>query len=125
MEKWVHGSSALGKVQFQTAKETPPNLTCICPLVAAPQFEYNEYFPNGVLRTEYVQQLDGLGFGMSPILLANPVYNTTWAFAENANYYPASINVPCLMIGGWYDHTIEQMLPFFNGSEHNHLWCQR
>jgi len=32
------GPSALGKVQFQTAKENPPNLTCICPLVAASQF---------------------------------------------------------------------------------------
>lgn len=109
------GPSALGKIQFQTAKENPTHLVCICPLVAGPQYEYNEYFPNGVLRTEYVQQLDGLGFGMSPILLANPVHNATWAYAENVNYYPSNINVPCLMIGGWYDHTIEQMLPFFNG----------
>ncbi len=108
------GPSALGKVQFQTAKENPASLTCICPLVAGPQFDYDEYYPNGVLRTEFVEQLDGLGFGISPLLLANPVFNPTWTFVENANYYPSSIQVPCFMIGGWYDHNIEVMLPFFN-----------
>lgn len=108
------GPSALGKVQFQTAKENPAALTCICPLVAGPQFDYDEYFPNGVCRTEFIEQLDGLGFGLSPILMANPVFNPTWTFAENANFYPTAIQVPCFMIGGWYDHNIEVMLPFFN-----------
>ncbi len=109
------GPSALGKVQFQTAKENPPHLTCICPLVAGPQFDYGEYYPNGCLRTEYVQQLDGLGFGISPFLITQPVHNATWTFVENQNYYPTSINVPCFMIGGWYDHNIEVMLEMFNG----------
>lgn len=108
------GPSALGKVQFQTAKENPAALTCICPLVAGPQFDYDEYFPNGVLRTEFVEQLDGLGFGLSPFIVANPVFSPTWTFVESANFYPSSIQVPCFMIGGWYDHNIEVMLPFFN-----------
>ncbi|HKR05226.1 MAG TPA: CocE/NonD family hydrolase [Bacteroidia bacterium] len=108
------GPSALGRVQFQTARENPPHLTCICPLVAGPQYDYTEYYPHGDLRTEYVQQLDVLGFGLSPILLAHPVHDLTWAFAENANFYPDSIKVPCFMIGGWYDHTVESMIPFFN-----------
>jgi predicted acyl esterase len=108
------GPSALGKAQFLTAKENPPHLTCMVPLVAAPQYEYLEYYPGGVYRTEYVEQLDALGYGMSPILLANPVYNITWAFAESANFYPTSIKVPTFMIGGWYDHNIELMLAFFN-----------
>ncbi len=109
------GPSALGKVQFQTAKENPPHLTCICPLVAGPQFDYDEYYPNGCLRTEYVQQLDGLGFGLSPFLITQPVHNPTWTFVENQNYYPSSINVPCFMIGGWYDHNVEVMIEMFNG----------
>jgi predicted acyl esterase len=109
------GPSALGKVQFQTAKENPPHLTCICPLVAGSQFDYDEYYPNGCLRTEYVQQLDGLGFGLSPFIVSQPVHNITWTFVENQNYYPASIQVPCFMIGGWYDHNIEVMLELFNG----------
>ena len=113
------GPSALGRVQFMTAKENPPHLTCINPSVAGPQYNYLEYFPGGVYRTEYVEQLDGLGFGMSPILLANPIYNLLWTGAEQANYYPDSIRVPTFMIGGWYDHTIVNMLDFFNGIKTN------
>lgn len=108
------GASALGKVQYQTAKGNPPHLTCICPLVAAPQFEYNEYFPNGALRTEYVQQLDVLGFGLSTGLMAHPIKDTYWNFVESANDYPDSIQVPCFMIGGWYDHNTQLMLDFYN-----------
>jgi predicted acyl esterase len=108
------GPSALGRVQFQTAQKNPPNLTCICPLVAGPQYDYTEYFPNGCLRTEYVEQLDGLGFGMSAGIMPHPIHDATWTFVENANYYPTAIKVPALMIGGWYDHTIQFMLPFFN-----------
>jgi predicted acyl esterase len=107
------GPSALGKVQFQTAQKNPPHLTCICPLVAGPQFNYSEYFPNGALRTEYVEQLDGLGFGLSATLMAHPYYDNTWTFAESLNFYPDSIRIPAFMIGGWYDHNVEVMLPFF------------
>lgn len=107
------GASALGKVQYQTAKGNPPHLTCICPLVAAPQFEYNEYFPNGTLRTEYVQQLDVLGFGLTPGLMAHPIKDNYWNFAEDANDYPDSIQVPCFMIGGWYDHNTQLMMDFY------------
>lgn len=109
------GPSALGKVQFQTAKENPPHLKCICPLVAGPQFEYTEYYPNGCYRTEYVEQLDGLGFGLSPFVLAYPTHNLIWTYgAENPNFYPDSIFVPAFMIGGWYDHNVELMMEFFN-----------
>lgn len=109
------GPSALGKVQFQTAKEQPPHLVCGVPLVAGSQFNYDEYYPGGALRTEYVEQLDGLGFGVSGIILANQVYNITWQFAENQNYYPSQIQVPMFMIGGWYDHNVEVMMQLFDG----------
>ncbi|MFL5765500.1 MAG: CocE/NonD family hydrolase [Bacteroidia bacterium] len=109
------GPSALGKIQFQTAQANPANLVCICPLVAGPQFDYDEYYTNGTLKTEFVEQLDGLGFGLSAFIVPNPVHNASWNFAETSNYYPAAIQVPAFMIGGWYDHNIEMMLPFFNG----------
>lgn len=109
------GPSALGKVQFNTAKENPANLTCICPLVAAPQYTYADYFPGGCLKTEYVDQLDALGFNMSPMLLANPTKNLLWQYSESTTYRPDSVFVPALMIGGWYDHNIESMLAFYNG----------
>lgn len=109
------GPSALGKVQYQTAKTKPPHLTCINPLVGAPQFEYQEYYPGGILRTEYVEQLDQLGYGLSPGVLAHPYYDFTWVFSESANNYPDSIEIPTFMIGGWYDHNISLMLDFYNG----------
>ena len=108
------GPSALGKIQFQTAKRRPPHLTCICPLVAAPQFNYTEYYPNGCLRTEYVEQLDALGFGLSNFLLSHPSKDNVWNYTESVNTYPDSIQVPCLMIGGWYDHNTDLMLDFFS-----------
>ncbi len=109
------GPSALGKVQYQTAKEDPPHLTCCVPLVAGSQFDYSEYYPGGVYRTEYVQQLDGLGYRLSPFILANPFYSITWQYLETTNYYPSTMKVPCFMIGGWYDHNVELMLELFSG----------
>jgi uncharacterized protein len=111
------GPSALGKIQFQTAAKKPPHLTCICPSVAAPQFAYSEYFPNGALRTEYVEQLDQLGFGLTTTLMNHPYYDNTWLFAEKTNFYPDSIAVPAFMVGGWYDHNIELMLQFFSAMQ--------
>jgi predicted acyl esterase len=107
------GPSALGKVQYQTARTNPPHLVCINPSVAAPQFLYNEYYPNGALRTEYVEQLDQLGFGLTPFLMSRPYKDFTWTFTESANNYPDSIRVPCFMIGGWYDHNVELMMDFY------------
>lgn len=107
------GPSALGKVQYQTAKYNPPHLVCINPLVGAPQFNYSEYYPGGAIRTEYVEQLDQLGYGLSTSLMAHPYKDTYWNFAESTNFYPDSIRIPCFMIGGWYDHNVELMMDFF------------
>ncbi|MEI6852747.1 MAG: CocE/NonD family hydrolase [Bacteroidota bacterium] len=109
------GPSALGRIQFQTARTRPPHLLCCVPLVAGPQYSYPEYFQGGDYRTEYVQQLDALGFGVSATLLAHPTHDISWTYSEFINYYPDSINVPMLMIGGWYDHNTEVMLDFFGG----------
>lgn len=109
------GPSALGRIQFMTARKRPPHLTCAVPLVAGPQYSYPEYYPGGVLRTEYVEQLDALGFGSSPMILAHQVHDIVWTYSEMTNYYPDSINVPMLMIGGWYDHNINMMMEFFAG----------
>jgi len=108
------GPSALGKIQFQTARHQHPNHICAVPLVASPEFLYQSYFPNGVYLTEYVEQLDNLGYGLSTTLLANPHYNAVWQFIENGAYYPDEIAIPCLMIGGWYDHATDEMLKYFD-----------
>jgi predicted acyl esterase len=108
------GPSALGKIQFETAKEQHPNHKCAVPLVAHPITRYEDYYPGGVYRTEYVEQLDALGYGLSTFLLANPVKNATWNFVQAQSTYPASINIPFFMIGGWFDHNVDGMLEFFD-----------
>jgi hypothetical protein len=114
---WV--ASALGKLQYETAREQHPSHICACPLVAGPEFFYQTSYPNGAYRTEYVEQLDALGYGMSTTLLANPHYNGTWQYIENLNYYPEEIKIPMLMIGGWYDHTTEEMIKYFDAIQQN------
>ncbi|MBL7941863.1 MAG: CocE/NonD family hydrolase [Flavobacteriales bacterium] len=113
------GPSALGKAQFMTAKEQPPHLTCICPLVAAPQTMYTEYYPGGALRTEYLEQLDNLGFGVSLGVLPFPHYNIVWSTVESSSFYEEEISVPALMIGGWYDHNADLMVDFFEAIRTN------
>lgn len=104
------GPSALGGVQYQTAREDPPHLTCCVPLVAGTQFEYQLYYPGGCIRTEYVEQLDLLGFGLGALLYANPTRNLTWIIAEAGSHYPQDLKVPMFLIGGWYDHNDRLML---------------
>lgn len=109
------GPSALGVIQFQTARENPPHLTCCAPIVSGMRTDYLKYFPGGVLRTEYLQMLDILGYGLSTLILAHPVHDIYWTVAESSTFYPASINVPMFMIGGWYDHATEELLESFEG----------
>ncbi len=108
------GPSALGRVQFQTARQQPPHLVCMVPQVASPLNNYLEYYPNGAARTEYLEQLDALGFGTSPVIYAHPYQDLVWNVAEEANNYPQQITIPTLMMGGWYDHNVETMIQFFS-----------
>lgn len=71
------GPSALGVVQYQTAKENHPGHICAVPLVAHPQTHYGSYFYGGVLEKSRLATLDLLGYGLSPFVLGNPYYNFT------------------------------------------------
>lgn len=113
------GPSALGKIQFETAREQHPSHICAVPQVANPWFAYEEFYPGGVYRTEYVEQLDALGYGLSATVLAHQVKDVVWNFAYNSTNYPSSINVPCLMIGGWYDHGTDPLVEYFNALRAN------
>jgi len=108
------GPSALGKIQYMTAREHHPAHLCAAPLVAAPQYDYHEYYPGGALRTEYIEQLDNLGFGLGAFVYGHPVYDLTWMYAEDITFYPEEIDIPTFMIGGWYDHNIKLMIDFYN-----------
>jgi len=107
------GPSALGVVQYQTAKEQHPNHTCAVPLVSHPQFGYDDYYYGGVLEDARLQQLDALGYGLSPVVLANTHYSNAWQLIEADTWYPREITIPMLQIGGWYDHNIDKMMDFY------------
>ncbi|TNE59354.1 MAG: CocE/NonD family hydrolase, partial [Bacteroidetes bacterium] len=109
------GLSALGNIQWMTAREQPPHLVCAMPMVAAPETAYRHYYPGGAIRTEYLQTL-GVLFGNSfgPIV-NNPHYNLVWQIAEGATWYPQDIEVPMLLVAGWFDHNINDDMLLFDG----------
>jgi predicted acyl esterase len=107
------GPSALGNIQYQLIGKHHPNHTCAVPVVANPQFSYDSYFYGGVLEEARLEQLDVLGYGLSPVIMANVYYNTTWQYAESGSYFPNQIEIPTLQIGGWYDHNIDEMMQFY------------
>lgn len=105
------GPSALGNIQFDLAKEHPPHLTCCVPEVAAPMLQYKNYFPGGVLETSTFKTLNEKLFkGSYDLVIQNPYYNLLWQIVEESSTYPDEIEVPMLLIGGWFDHNIVQDL---------------
>lgn len=107
------GPSALGRVQFLTAMEQPPALACCVPIVASAQYTYEEYYENGVYREAHVRLLDRLGFDLSrfaypAVLSSSPVYT----LAARA-VHPERLQVPMLMITGWYDPGVARQMDTF------------
>lgn len=110
------GPSALGNIQYQLIDKEHPNHTCAVPIVANPQFAYSAYFYGGVLEEARLEQLDVLGYGLTPVVMANVYYSPVWQYAESTTYYPDDIMIPTLQIGGWYDHNIDEMMTFYQNS---------
>ncbi len=112
------GPSALGVVQFQTAKEHPPHLFAAVPQVAGYITTYNNYFPDGTLREEYV---DAVSNGPSNVgtntLLQHPVKDSWWNSVEATSDYGSSLGVPMLVVGGWYDHRTDDLLSSYQSLE--------
>ena len=80
------GPSALGNIQFNTAKKQPPHLVCAIPEVASPVFEYSKYFHGGVLEAASFKTLNEKLFpGSYDLVIKNPYYNATWQFVENSS----------------------------------------
>lgn len=103
----MYGPSALGNIQYMTAREQPPHLVCCVPEVSSPQTSYDQYYTGGCIHVESLESLNFL-FGFANPVAANPHYNLVWQVAENLTMYPEDIGVPMLLIGGWYDHNILQ-----------------
>lgn len=113
------GPSALGKIQYDLMTENHPNHTCAVPIVAHPQFAYTDYFYGGVLEKARLETLDFLGYGLSPVVMANVYYSNLWAYTELTTWVPSSIKIPTLQIGGWYDHNIDKMVDWYQATRNS------
>ncbi len=108
------GGSALGKIQFQTAIEQPPHLVCAVPMIASMGITYDQYFEGGVPLDAHLKILDFLGFGLRQRVLANPEPDSLiWRLAKKASYKPQKVQVPCLMITGWWDNYPDAVIATF------------
>ncbi len=110
------GGSALGKQQLDTAAEKPPHLVCCVPLIASMGQEYAAYYEGGVMLEGHVKRLDQLGFGVGSVVGAAPLpWAPAWKLAEAVTYHPEAIEVPCLMITGWWDNYPDMVVKTFEG----------
>ncbi len=106
------GPSALGVVQFQTAREHPPHLDAAVPMVSSFATSYANYYPGGAMRLEYVASLtvaETPGVG-AQVVLAHPSEDSLWGQVETQTHYGDELDVPMLVVGGWYDHRTEDLL---------------
>ena len=113
------GPSALGGIQYQLINEHHPNHVCAVPLVATGHQAYDSYFYGGVLEEARLYQLDALGYGLSPTILANHYDGVLWDFSASETWFAPEIDIPTLQIGGWYDHNIDKMMDFYYSSRND------
>ena len=109
------GGSALGIQRLDTASERPPHLVCCVPLIASMGQSYEHYYEGGVLLESHAKRLDDLGFGVSTKVRAIPLPGASaWKVAEKLTYHPERIDVPCLMITGWWDNFPDAVVKTFD-----------
>ena len=107
------GASALGIIQFMTARHQPPHLTCCVPIVADAKTAYSDYYYDGVYLQELTVMRDSLGFTARSLILSFYKYDIFWTLLEMGTNYPELIDVPMLLVTGWYDHNDDAPLNMF------------
>ncbi len=108
------GGSALGGIQFGTAKHQPEGLVCIVPMITDIQILYSDYYYGGSLREAQVQALSDLGFITPSVITSQPTYNLVWQSIEAENNVADQIAVPALMVSGWFDLYPDQVISSFS-----------
>jgi len=108
------GGSALGLIQFQTARHRPPHLVCAMPMIKDFKIKYSDFYYGGVLRKEHVESIERLDFISMNLITAHSAKDNFWDSTESANNYPEQIAVPMLMLTGWFDHFPMDVIRAFN-----------
>ncbi len=108
------GGSALGKQQFDTAVEHPPHLVCCVPLIAPMGQRYEFYYEGGIPLEAHVKMLDFLGYSVSRKVRSSPHPDARiWRWIAAITYRPRDVQVPCLMITGWWDNYPDAVIQTF------------
>lgn len=107
------GPSALGRIQFYTAAERPPHLVCAVPLVSEYRYDYGVYYYGGVLKKGYADLLGTAGYGAQRKAAEHPLRDEFWDGLGKL-YRPDRIEIPMLLISGWFDLYPEGMVETFH-----------
>ncbi|MBN2722897.1 MAG: CocE/NonD family hydrolase [Deltaproteobacteria bacterium] len=96
------GVSALCVVQYQTAQEASSSLKAMVPIFCNMNANYEQSYPGGVLRREYIDFIQAY-FGGDPALYeAHPYKDLAWDYLGSLYKYTL-IKTPALVVAGWYD----------------------
>lgn len=108
------GPSALGRAVLRTAALEPLPLVCGIPLVCHMGHFYEDLYEGGVLEEAHYRAIGALGFGLSESIRQEPYSGTAFWRAGEAECRPQDINVPLLLVTGWFDLVTAQTLRFFS-----------
>jgi uncharacterized protein len=108
----TYGNSAMGQIQFLTALHHPEHLVCSVPMNHTLQSDYDKYYHGGVKRTEYVNSLAN----WQPIprwINRHPTKDGFWETILDTTDSADSIDVPMLIVTGWWDMSSDQTIRSF------------
>ena len=113
------GASALGMTQYALSPGAPPALKCMVPIVATPDFYHHAVYEGGSLRYALVHGWleDQNALDLFDPLKAHRLWDAWW---DGWAVLPkvATVNVPALHIGGWYDIFQQGSLDAFTQFQH-------
>lgn len=116
------GGSAMGITQYLLAVTAPPHLVCQVIVVGAPSLYHHAVYPGGLYRKEQVDEwLRANGFPEENAQLIREHYMLDeWQdqFDATTPHRVASITVPALHIGGWFDTFQQGTLDGFTLRQH-------
>ena len=113
------GASALGMAQYALSPGASSVLKCMVPIVATPDFYHHAVYQGGALRYalthDWLQGHDALDVFAQ--LKAHRFWDMWW---EAFSVLPkvATVNVPALHIGGWFDIFQQGNLDAFTSFQH-------
>ncbi len=110
----TYGGSALGDIQFRTARHHPPHLICAAPWIKDYKTQYSYYYYGGDYCKEHTESLQSLGFLSTDLILAHPYFDYFWIYAESVSDYPEDFNIPMFLLTGWFDHYPSDVIRAFH-----------